>query len=42
MFDKPAFTNRKLIFFLVAYLSLTLDSPLDCQLVSKASTQKIT
>ena len=43
IFNKFAFANRKLIviyllfiFFLVVYLSLTLDSPLDKHLVPKA------
>ena len=44
IFNESASSNRKLIFifFLVVYLSLTLDSPLDSHLVLKASTQKIT
>ena len=42
-FNKSEFAIRKLIFiFLVVYLSLTLDSPLDSHLVPKASTQKLT
>ena len=41
IFNKSAFANRKLIviylfIFLVVYLSLTLDSPLDNHLVPKA------
>ena len=43
IFNKSAFANRKLIviyllfyFFLVFYLSLTLDNPLDNHLVPKA------
>ena len=34
-------TENLYLFFSVAYLSLTLDSPLDSHLVPKASTQKL-
>ena len=44
IFNKSAFANRKLIviFFLVVYLSLALDSPLGSHLAPNAETLKIT